>query len=217
MVSLLILILALAVLYLLAKIFIRKLYIVLYRATHDRDDAAQILGWIFVPGTFIHEVSHFLMALLLLVPAGQMDLMPEAEEKGIRLGKVAIGKTDFIRGSLIGLAPIFAGGGIIFAAISFALTRLNIWWVAVFLIYIIFEITHTMFSSRRDLFAVVELIVFLAIISGVLIFFKFYGPFAFIYGEVLKAGPFIQTLSYFLFIPIGLELGFLAFFRKVKL
>lgn len=217
MVSLGVLILALIVLYVLARIFIQKLFIVLYRLTRERDEAGTILGIIFLPGTFVHEISHFLMAIFLLVPAADLDLMPEVEDGGIRLGRVAIGKTDFIRGSLIGLAPIISGGAIIFWAISFAFGHFDTWWIIALLVYLIFEITHTMFSSAKDLFAILELVVFTGIISAALVFFKIYGPFIFLYTEIIKAGPFIQKLSYFLFIPIGLELIFLALFRKVKI
>lgn len=211
-----IIVLALIVLYILSRIFIRKLFIVLYRMTHDREEASQLLGWIFLPGTFVHEISHFLAALILIVPVGQIDLMPEVENEGIRLGKVSIGRTDFIRGSIIGLAPIIAGGGIIFWAISFALLHLGTWWAIVLTVYIIFEITHTMFSSKKDLFAVLELTVFIIFAIASLIYFKIYGPFTYLYMEILKAGPFVQKFSYFLFIPMGLELIFLVIFRKVR-
>lgn len=217
MAGILILILSLVTLYVLAGIFIKKFYIVIYRMTRDRDDAAVILGWIFIPGTFIHEIAHLLMALILIVPFGQLNLMPEVQEDGVKLGSVQIGKTDFIRGSLVGLAPIIAGGAIIFAAISYSLMHLNVWWVIVILIYLIFEITHTMFSSKRDLYAVLELVVFIILISAAFVIFKIYAPFTFIYQEILKAGPFIQKFSYFLFIPIVLELIFLAFFRKIRI
>ncbi len=209
--------LAFIILYYLSRIFIQKLFVVLYRVTHDRDDAVVILGWIFAPGTFIHEISHFLSALILMVPVGEMDLMPEAEDDGIKLGKVAIGKTDFIRGSLIGLAPVISGGAILFSAISFALPRLGNLWIAFALIYVIFQITHTMFSSKKDLFAVLELIVFLAVLSGFLIFFKIYTPFIYIYGEILKIEPIIGKHQYLFYVPVGMELVFLAFFRKIRI
>lgn len=213
-----ILILALTVLYILSIIFIKKLFIVLYRLAKSRERASLFLGLIFLPGTFIHEISHFITALFLLVPVGQLNLMPEIQEDGIKLGSVGIGKTDFIRGSLIGLAPILTGGGIIFWAISYYLSSGHIdspWYIGI-LIYLIFEITHTMFSSKKDLNAVLELVVFIAIVVGALVFLKIYGPFAYLYQKIGEAGPIIQKFSIFLFIPIVLEIMFLTFFRKVR-
>lgn len=214
--SLLFLIFVLILLYFLSRTFIKKLFAVLWRATEDKDEAARILGIIFLPGTFVHEISHFLMALILFVPAGDLDLMPEAGDGGIRLGKVSIAKADFIRGSLIGLAPIFAGGAIMFWLITFALGHLSVWWIAALSVLAIFEITHTMFSSKKDIVAVLELAVFIAVVSGALIILKIYTPFEFLFSEIVRVGPFIQKLSYFLLIPLGLELLFLAFFRKIR-
>lgn len=219
MISLLVLILALITLYVLSGVFIKKLFIILFRIAGSREKASVLLSVIFLPGTFIHEISHFITALFLIVPVGQLNLVPEADDKGIKLGSVAIGKTDFVRASLIGLAPIIAGGGILFWAITFLLGPghlENPWFVAAF-IYLVFEITHTMFSSKRDLYAVLELVVFIAIVSIALVWLKIYAPFIFIFENILKADPFIQRLSYFLFVPIGIELIFLTLFRKVRI
>lgn len=219
MISLLVLFLTLIVLYILSGIFIKKLFIILYRIAKSREKASVLLSIIFLPGTFIHEISHFITALFLIVPVGQLNLVPEADDKGVKLGSVAIGKTDFIRASLIGLAPIITGGGILFWAITFLLSPghlENPWFIAAF-IYLVFEITHTMFSSRRDLYAVLELVVFMVIVSIAMVWLKIYAPFIFIFKNILKADLFIQKLSYFLFIPIGMELFFLAIFRKVRI
>lgn len=217
MVSLLVLLLALTTLYVLSGIFIKKLFVVLFRIAKSREGASKLLSIIFLPGTFIHEISHFITALFLIVPVGQLNLVPEADDKGVKLGSVAIGKTDFVRGSLIGLAPVIAGGAILFYAITFLFAPghlENPWFIAAFL-YLVFEITHTMFSSKRDLYAVLELVVFVAIVSIALVWLKIYGPFIFLYQNILKADPFIQRLSYLLFVPIGIELLFLTLFRKV--
>ncbi|QQG41304.1 MAG: hypothetical protein HYV90_03985 [Candidatus Woesebacteria bacterium] len=219
MVGIAILILALITLYILSRIFIRKLFIVLFRFTRSKEKATMLLGWIFLPGTFIHEISHLLAALVTVVPFGQLNLMPEVEEDGVKLGSVQIGKTDFIRGSIIGLAPILAGGGIIFWGISFALSGgyLQNPWIVALIIYSIFQITHTMFSSKKDLGAVLELVVFFAIVSIALLILKIYFPFTYIFQKMVEAGPVIEKFGYLLFIPIGLELGFLALFRKVRI
>jgi hypothetical protein len=218
MIGILIFILALSILYILSRIFIHKLFIALYRLTRSRERAAGVLGWIFLPGTFIHEVSHLIAALFLLVPVGRINLLAETEEEGIKLGSVQIGKTDFVRASIIGLAPVIIGGGGILWAISFSLTHgyLGNPWVIIGLIYAIFQVTHTMFSSGSDLNAVLELAVFLTVISLALILFKIYGPFAYIYQQMNLAGPVIQEFSYFLAIPICVELIFLGIFTSSR-
>lgn len=217
MVSLLIFILALVVLYILSRIFIQKLFIVLYRLTKSREKASFLLSLIFLPGTFIHEISHFITALFLLVPVGELNFIPEVSDDGLKLGSVKIGETDFIRGTLIGIAPFLVGGSLILWLISFTLLpgNLNNPWIVALLIYIVFEITHTMFSSWSDLYSVLELVIFVIIISAILVVLKIFGPFEYIYTSILALSPFIQKLAYFLFIPIGFELVFLGLFRRV--
>lgn len=210
------LIIAVTILYILSRIFIQKLFTVLYRITRDDKKATVFLGLIFLPGTFIHEISHFITALFLLVPVGELNLMPEVMDGGVKLGSVEIGKTDFIRGSLIGLAPIISGASIIFWTISFALNHnyLTNPWVLITLIYIIFQIIHTMFSSKQDLRAVLELVVFIAVVVVALILLKIYEPFNYLYQQIQITDPLFLKLSYLLFIPICVELVFLAFFKK---
>ena len=207
MIGVLIFILALVILYVLSRIFVQKLFIVLYRFTKNREKAAGLLGWIFLPGTFVHEVSHLIAALLLLVPVGRINLLAETQEEGIKLGSVAIGKTDFFRASVIGLAPLIAGLGLILWGVSFSMSHefLRNPWIVVLLIYIIFQITHTMFSSKKDLGAVLELVVFIVMIAVALVLLKINGPFIYVYKSLNEAGPTIQKFSYFLFIPMVLE------------
>jgi hypothetical protein len=219
MTGVIIFILALSVLYLLSRIFIQKLFTALLHLTNNQSKAAKLLGWIFLPGTFIHELSHFITALFLLVPVGKIKLLPEIEERGIKLGSVLIGKTDFVRGSLIGLAPLIIGGGSIIWSFTFTLSHgyLSNPWVIAGLIYGISQISNTMFSSKRDLIAVGELMIFLVIVSVVLIIFKVYGPFDFIYKSLSELNPLVEKISLYLIIPIGLEIIFLSLFRKVRI
>ncbi len=203
-------------LYILSRIFIQRLFIFLFRIFKTRERATFVLGLIFLPGTFIHEMAHFLMALFLLVPVGRINLMPEVQERGIKLGSVEVGKTDFLRGSLIGMAPLIVGIGIIFFIISNALSYglLTAWWVTPLLIYLIFQLTHTMFASRTDTRALLELLVFLIIVCAFLLLFKIYTPFTFLLAKTQDAGQLLQRLSVLLLIPIGVEITFLAMFRK---
>jgi hypothetical protein len=218
MVGIITLFFTLLVLYLLSRLFIQKLFIVLLRLTRNREKAAVLLGWLFLPGTFIHEVSHLLMALLLIVPVGKINLLTEIEGKEIHLGSVQIGKCDFFRGTLIGLAPLIFGTGLIISAISFALSKGfvgNSWFIAGF-IFLIFELTHTMFSSNSDLKSVVELSVFVLLISFLLLYFKIFTPFIFIYDKAMQFSGTFDKMTFFLLTPVGLELLFLTIFRRVR-
>jgi hypothetical protein len=92
--------------------------------------AARLYFWLLAPGVILHEMSHWLMAKLLFVPTGKMvlfrthDKRPPRQQRYRRtppprpvdpnpdkvvLGYVEVAKTDPVRQSLIGLAPLITG------------------------------------------------------------------------------------------------------------
>ena len=87
-----------------------------------------LFSLLFFPGVFIHELSHFLMAKLLFVPTGNVSLIPKTIPNGrLRLGYVEVSKTDILRDSLIGKAPLIAGGLFISYAAIYRLNLLPLW------------------------------------------------------------------------------------------
>ena len=67
------------------------------------------LSFLFLPGVIVHELSHMLVAAILIVPIGEIEFMPKRTEGGVKLGSVAIGSCDPIRRAIIGFAPVFVG------------------------------------------------------------------------------------------------------------
>ena len=66
---------------------------------------------LFFPGVLVHELSHYGMAKILRVKTGKISLIPEPTRRGkLRLGYVETAASDPIRDTLIGIAPLFAGG-----------------------------------------------------------------------------------------------------------
>lgn len=142
------------ILFFLSKGLQRRVFRFLYKFTKSKTWAIRLFSLIFLPGTFVHEMSHFLSSLFLLVPVGKLELLPEEiEGEGLKLGSVAIGKTDPLRRFLIGAAPVFAGTLIILFSIYYVYTGslLSDPKFLLLLGYIIFEIGNTMFSSKKDL------------------------------------------------------------------
>lgn len=80
-----------------------------------RSDIALVLfSVIFMPGVLIHELSHFLTARLLGVRTGRFSLIPQRMADGrLQLGYVETAATDFLRDSLIGVAPLLIGGTVV--------------------------------------------------------------------------------------------------------
>jgi hypothetical protein len=64
-----------------------------------------------LPGTILHELSHWLTAELLGVRTGAITILPSlsGQTKEEQLGSVATAKTDPLRGFLIGIAPLLTG------------------------------------------------------------------------------------------------------------
>lgn len=69
---------------------------------------------LFLPGIVLHECSHWLAAKLLGVRVGAMSIGPQrGRGRQVRFGSVQIGRTDAVRESLVGLAPLISGTGLV--------------------------------------------------------------------------------------------------------
>ncbi len=97
------------------------------------DVAVVLFSILFFPGVLLHETSHFVMARLLGVRTGRFSLIPQPLPDGrLQLGFVETGSADWLRDSLIGVAPLISGS--VFVAYE-GLVRLglvNVWdqWLA---------------------------------------------------------------------------------------
>lgn len=163
---------AIIAVYFLSRKTINELYLVLKKILRSNNLVYLCISIIFFPGTFLHELSHALMARLLFLKVTEIKLTPEWKGNGIVLGRVTYIKGDFIRSIIVGIAPV-VGGIAIFLWLSLA----NIFpqdnmTINVLLIYILFVVSSTMFSSKQDLVDVGYIIPVTAVIGAVLYFLK---------------------------------------------
>jgi len=157
--------------------------------TGDPEFAVVLYALPLLPGIFLHELSHALTAILLGVRVGRISIRPKRAGQRVQLGFVPVEKTDVVRASLIGLAPLLVGSGVILlighqvfgigtvgAAIAAGdWASLTTWlpgalrasdaWVWA---YVIFTVSNTMLPSRADRQAWTPVILFL-LLMGVLI------------------------------------------------
>jgi membrane protein YdbS with pleckstrin-like domain len=88
----------------------REVQAVFLVLTHRLDVTAVVFSLIFIPGIFLHELSHFVMARLLRVRTGRFSITPQRMPDGmLRLGYVEISRGGMLRDSLIGAAPLVTG------------------------------------------------------------------------------------------------------------
>jgi hypothetical protein len=189
-----------------------------------------------MPGVLVHELSHWLMAQLLGVRTGRLQLMPhQGKTGGTRRGKVVLGsvgvaRTDPLRTTLIGVAPLLGGATVILlignsvlgvgeltarlagqgaAGLLPALGELlrvpDFWlWL-----YLIFAVSNAMLPSPTDV----------AIMRPVLIFLGLAAAILFIAGGLPRVPPSVtdalSAVAGYLASAFGLTLAVDAFFMLV--
>jgi hypothetical protein len=157
---------------LLQRLLHRELQAVLLILSGSREFTIALFSLIFFPGVLLHEFSHFMAALLLGVPTPGFSLIPRVLPDGkLRLGYVETVKADIVRDSLIGAAPLFAGGLVVAYLAITRLDLLPLWqalqggqvdtfWRATLALpsardfpvwfYLLFTVSSTMLPSEAD-------------------------------------------------------------------
>lgn len=182
--------------------------------TLSRFLSIHVLSFLFLPGIIVHELSHLLVSGILFVRAGDIEFTPKITDKGLKLGSVEIARTDPVRRSIIGFAPVFVGISIIIGIVylfssNLVLFRENLYGVALMTLgagYILFAISNSMFSSKKDMEGTLELVIALIVIFTVLYLIGLRMPSYFVEylfrPEVLRL---IQKSSLFLLAPIIID------------
>jgi hypothetical protein len=167
----------------------RHLQGIMLLLTGDTESAVTLYALPLLPGIILHELSHALAAILLGVRVGRISIKPKRAGQRVQLGFVPVEKTDAIRASLIGLAPLLTGTTVILligyhvfdvgtvgAALAVrdwdslttgllrALEVSDAWIWA----YAIFTVSNTMLPSQADRQAWTPILLFLLLV-GVLL------------------------------------------------
>ena len=157
---------------LLQRLLHREIQAVFLVLSRSPEFTIALFSIIFLPGVLLHEFSHYLMAVILGVQTAKFSLVPEMLPDGrLQLGYVETSKTDIVRDSFIGAAPLIVGS--LFVA-YLAVARLhllplwdvlrngqyNLFWLGVTLLpqirdfpiwfYLTFTVSSTMLPSQSD-------------------------------------------------------------------
>lgn len=193
-----------------------ELYYLLRRFTKSNNLIFSFVAIFFLPGTIIHELSHYLMATILFLKVHEVKIIPQWDKNSIRLGSVIYEKTDFIRSILVGIAPIL--GALLF-----------FWWLSLFKIfpssniylnilfgYIVFSVASSMFSSKQDLVDLVYLVPLFIIIFLIIYIFDIRVDLSNL-SLTTQLLDFIVKINYYLFISLVINIILVILFKTLCL
>lgn len=200
----------LMLLFFLSRALTKSLSTLIFHLTKSQTVTIHILSLLFLPGVIIHELAHMLVASLLFVPVGEIEFFPKITDHGVKLGSVSIAKTDPMRRALIGFAPVFVGLSLFFSMLFYfeqigSHSALGLGAFCLVL-YTVFEVGNTMFSSQKDIEGTLEL--FGAIGFVVLLFFLAGARVETVFVQsMFSIGvvDFVQKANFFLSLPIVLD------------
>jgi len=195
-----------------------------------------LLWFVLLPGVLLHEVSHWLMAKLLGVPTGRLRLSPTVQGKQVVLGSVEVKRTDPVRDSLVGLAPFLAGtlvllaiGYWVFDAASLGLAWQRGAWGqmtelllgafqiddAALWLYLIFAVSNAMMPSPSDRESWRLVLVYLAVVAGVMLVFGWLPSLPASLVDALTGG--LRMLTYAFALALLIDLVFAAALALLEL
>jgi hypothetical protein len=174
------------------RLITRMLHELSMRWVGDADVALTLYFVVVLPGVVVHELSHWLMAKLLGIRVSRPAIGPvrRGRSKRVTLGSVRIGKADWLRASLIGLAPLLGGTAIILligllvldvgnlaeiamaqglegiaATLEQAMQVPDFWlWL-----YLVFSVSNSMQLSEADMSSVRPVLLFLGFSAAILL------------------------------------------------
>jgi len=182
-------ILMLVPLILLQRLLHREIQAVFLIATRDARLTMGIFSLIFLPGVFLHELSHYLMAKILRVPTGRFSILPQPLPDGrLQLGYVETARSDVVRDSLIGAAPLIVETLFVAYVSIYRLEmrilwdvlrngQFNLFWMGINALptardfylwfYLTFTVSSTMMPSQSDRHAWLELVISVGVLFAI--------------------------------------------------
>ena len=161
---------------------------------------------------------------MMFVPVGRIEILPQIDGDEVRLGSAEIGQTDMLRRMVIGLAPIIVGLLVMVGTLWLSYGNLSketpVWQVLVVL-YVIFQVGNSMFSSKKDMEGAVVLIVALLIVlTAVITAIYLLGFWPFFTDLNLPQVPlksFFEKADLLLLVPLGVDVVFLGLAKVFNL
>ncbi len=157
---------------LLDRLVTQQMLLLFWLLTRDDRLTYLLYALLLLPGTLVHEGSHWLAARLLGVPVSRPSLRPRLQGSRVVLGHVITAPTDPLRQSAIGAAPLVVGVTLVVLVARYvfgvegpeallpggrslrelvaqlaAVTRVEDAWIW---LYLLFSVSHMMLPSESD-------------------------------------------------------------------
>src|SRR5512134_1356871 len=177
----------------LQRLLHREIQAVFLILTRDPRVTMGIFSLLFLPGVFLHELSHFVVAKILGVRTGKFSIFPKSLPDGrLQLGYVETARSDAVRDSLIGAAPLIVGTLFVAYVALYHLQMRVLWdtlrngqfdlfWLGVRALpqapdfylwfYLAFAVSSTMMPSESDRHAWLELVISVAVLFAIALLF----------------------------------------------
>jgi hypothetical protein len=199
-----------------SRFLFKSIYVLLHTVFRSQKISIFILSLFFLPGVFVHEISHFLVAELLRVKTHGIEFVPELSGTDLKMGSVKVEQSDIIRSLLIGIAPLVVGSSLLVTALfilgktysySQAFTSVGTFLISLLVVIVIFMVTNTMFSSGKDVEGLIEVLIIAAILFGALYFIGL-SPHEAIIGLAMQAKVIgvIEKIDWLMGIPVAINL-----------
>jgi hypothetical protein len=193
---------------------------ILYKITKNQKWTIWMMAIFFIIGTFVHEISHLITGLLLFVPVGELELIPEFQDEKVKMGSVKIGKTDPVRRFLVGISPLIFGISIIGLLVNLVSIHrcIDSWqcYAGIALaFFLVFQIANTMFASRRDMEGSYKLLLIIILVIAVIV--SIFGSPA-NYNLVLSESfvNLLKMIDYYLAVPLIIDVIAILAYRFIK-
>jgi hypothetical protein len=173
----------------LQRLLHREIQAVFLILTRDSRLTMGIFSMIFLPGVFLHELSHFVVAKILQVRTGKFSIFPQSLPDGrLQLGYVETARSDIVRDSLIGAAPLIVGTLFVAYVAVYHLQMRVLWdvfrngqfglfWLGIRALpqvqdfylwfYLAFAVSSTMMPSESDRHAWLELVISIGVLFAI--------------------------------------------------
>lgn len=199
----------------------RRMTLSLSRLIHRLGGNKNLLIWfwslVFLPGTIIHEVSHFLVAAATGTRTGKIEIFPEfiddflekKERQGVALGSVQVARMNPVQGFLVGLAPFLSGMVLLIWLASLMRVNYSIQNISVLSlqIYLFFVIANSFFPSWTDIKQTLPLFA----LSAVAVLLAWFFGFQLVIGTASPVWPILDSMAGALLLSLLLNLVIIGF------